>query len=112
MTTTQVVDVYNHTPMDAPHDNDPVTFGVILKYLGMLFAGIFSFIAIWVAKKIFGWITKQFEDRVKRIEDAVSKVEAFSDQFKTLEKNDAKIFEQLKDIDNRVKHIEKKLNDK
>lgn len=97
--------------MDSPHDNDPVTFGIILKYLGMVFAGIFSFVGIWVAKKIFGWITKQFEERVQRIENAVDKVEGLSKRFDSLEKSDVEIIKRLDDIDTRVKKIEKRLND-
>lgn len=109
MASTQVAAVSKNPYMDTPHDNDPITFGVILKYLGMLFAGIFSFIAIWVSKKIFGWITKQFEERVQRIENAVKKVEEFSKRFESLEANDKEMIEQLKDIDKRVTEIEKKI---
>lgn len=85
-----------HTPnMDTPHDNDPVTFGTILKYLGTILIAILIFVFGWIGRLITRWATKQFESYVKRIEQAVDKVETLSQKLDSLAKADADLTERV-----------------
>lgn len=108
MAATQVADVSVYPKaMDAPHDNDAITFGMFLKYLGMLFAAVFTFIAAWVGKKLFGYISSKLEEDMKEVKDTMNQIKTFVSKIEGLEKSDAAILEEIADIKKRLSEVEK-----
>lgn len=117
MVTTQVADVSEYpNDMDTPQDSDSLTFGMLLKYLGMLFAAIFTFIAAWVGKKLFGYISSKLEEDMKEVKDTMNQIKDFVSKIadlekndERLEKNDAAILLEIADIKNRLTAVEQKM---
>ena len=92
MATTQVADVSVYPiKMDTPHDSDPLTFGMFLKYLGMLFAAIFTFIAAWVGKKLFGYISSKLEKDMEEVKETMAQIKVFVSTIDKLQKTDVEI---------------------
>ncbi len=116
MTTTQVVDVYNHTPMDTPKDESLITIGAALKYLGYITLTILGFIAVWVGKGILNYFKNQFGKEILEIKEAAQSMKTVLDDLKIirgeidkLKVNDAEILNRMKRIDDDIDYIKKHL---
>lgn len=110
MATTQIADVSVYPPpMDAPHDSDPITFGMFLKYLGMLFAAIFMFIAAWVGKKIFGYVSNKLEEDMTEVKDTMNQIKVFISKVEHLEQTDVQILAEIAELKARITAVEQKV---
>ena len=90
------------TPNDLPKSKE-ITEG--LSYLGTIFLSLIGMVVLWIGKKIFGWIGKQLEEKVQRVEDAVSKIEAHASRLEKLERSDTDLIKQHEMIQTEVHQV-------